>query len=95
MYKLVELMVNKELKPYGKTMKDVLKVKNWYTKYKFKTYKDYTKWVDYCKKLLKTKVSPRLNKVQVSYHMSWLALDIGLSLSKKAEKERIKSMKHE
>ena len=76
--KIVELMINAELKPYGKKMKDVLGKANWFQKYSFKTEEEYLKWKDYCINLMTKEVSPRQTKARAEKEFMYLDLMYGL-----------------
>jgi hypothetical protein len=76
--KILELMINAELKPYGKKMKDVLGKDNWFQEYTFKTEEEYLKWKDYCINLMTKEVSPRQTKARAEKEFMYLDLMYGL-----------------
>ena len=76
--KILEMMINAELKPHGKKMKDVLGKDKWFTKYTFKTEKDYSKWKDFCIDLMTKKVSPKQSQSVAEKEFQMLDLMYGL-----------------
>lgn len=75
---ILEKMINAELKPYGKKMKDVLGVPNWFQKYTFNSEKEYLKWKDYCINLMTKGVTPKRTESQANREFLWLNLMYGL-----------------
>lgn len=76
--KILELMVNAELKPYGKSVEDIKDSKDWFDKYTFKKQKDYDKWKKYCITLLTEKVTPKLTKRRIEKEFMWVDFMYGL-----------------
>ncbi len=93
--KIIEKMINAELKPYGIKMKDVLGVENWFQKYTFNTEEQYNKWKEYCIDLMTKKVTPRRTKAKAEREFMWLDLMYGLRCKfnkyDRKTKEKIKS----
>jgi hypothetical protein len=76
--KILEMMINAELKLHGKKMKDVLGKKNWFQKYTFKTEQEYLNWKEYCINLMTKEVSPRQSKSRAEKEFMYLDLMYGL-----------------
>ena len=79
----IEMMINKELEPYGVNIKDVRKNPEingepWYIHYTFKTEKDYEKWKKYCINLMLHQVDLPLTEEQAKLEFSFFALNYGL-----------------
>lgn len=84
---LIKLMVDKELEKYGKTYEDIInkprtkidgEIVYWYTQYEFNTREEYTNWKKFCIDLLKTKVTPKMNKHEIERTFSHIDLSFGL-----------------
>ena len=83
MRQAAEMMINKELQPYGVTIEDVKKNPEidgepWYVHYTFKIEKDYEKWKRYCKNLMTNQVDLPLSKGEIDREFSFFALNYGL-----------------
>lgn len=76
--KILELMINAELKLHGKEMNDVLSKDNWFREYTFKTEEEYSKWKEYCINLMTKEVSPKRTIKEAEREFTWLDVMYGL-----------------
>ena len=76
--KILELMINAELKLHGKEMNDVLNKDNWFREYTFKTEEEHLKWKEYCINLMTKEVNPKRTIKEAQKEFMYLDLMYGL-----------------
>ena len=76
--KILELMINAELKLHGKEMNDVLNKDNWFQEYTFKTEEEHSKWKEYCINLMTKEVNPKRTIKEAQKEFMYLDLMYGL-----------------
>ena len=94
--KVVEIILDKQLEPFGVTMQDMvacpdgrIEGKFWYQFYTFKTKEEYTAWKDWSLNFLATQVSPKKSKKNWEKEFAWLDLQYGLKRDFEYDKEGI------
>jgi hypothetical protein len=87
---IIEIIIDKELKPYKKTYQDVIKkplykIKgrdvSWFHKFTFNSMKEHTKWIEFGIDFLRTKVRPAFTKLDAENTMRMIDFNYGLKLN--------------
>lgn len=82
---LVDLLIDKQLKKYGITSKQIREIpdgkidgENWYQYYTFDTEEEASNWKEFCLDVLSNQITPKLPKKQVEIQFAMLDLMWGL-----------------
>lgn len=79
---LGKLVIDYELRRYGKTIEDVKDDPKWLDKYTFDSYEEHLNWLQYCSKLLRKHYKPwYISKRRIREEVQSLDLMFGLKCS--------------
>jgi hypothetical protein len=82
---LIDLLIDKELEPYGVTCEEMRALPegkingvHWYQHYTFNTPEEYNAWKEFCIDILSKQITPKLHKSIVEREFAMLDLMWGL-----------------
>ena len=82
---LIDLLIDKELEPYGVTCEEMRNLPDgkidgihWYEYYTFLDNEEYTKWKEFCLDVLSNQITPKLSKFRIEKEFEMLDLMWGL-----------------